>query len=184
MENASQALLIAAGILIGLILITMIIYGYDQISNYYNTKEQVKVLEQLSDFNKQYDSYNRDDVRGSDILSLINKIIDYNNFDVFISGAESAWAEKAKLSFDTIVVSIDLYDSAKNFVRNLVANGKFSCWFWFAKRTVAKGVCFCAPAKTCSAKWVRSACAKRTLRRFETACSRKRIWLAFKFNTI
>lgn len=81
MENASKALLIAAGILIGLILITMIIYGYDQISNYYNTKEQVKVLEQLSDFNEQYEPYNRDDVRGSDILSLINKIIDYNTIN-------------------------------------------------------------------------------------------------------
>lgn len=78
MENASKALLIAAGILIGLILITMIIYGYSQISSYYKAKEENREIEQLVDFNKQYIPYNRDDVRGSDLLSLVNKIIDYN----------------------------------------------------------------------------------------------------------
>lgn len=78
MENASKALLIAAGILIGLIVITMIIYGYRQVSDYYTSKEKVKESEQLAAFNKQYIGYNRNDVRGSDLLSLVNKIIDYN----------------------------------------------------------------------------------------------------------
>lgn len=109
MENASKALLIAAGILIGLILITMIIYGYNQISNYYNTKEQVKVMEQLSDFNKQYEPYNRDDVRGSDILSLINKIIDYNT----INEGE----ERIEIS-----ITIPDNDTAKLFYYNYTQN--------------------------------------------------------------
>lgn len=78
MENASKALLIAAGILIGLIVITMIIYAYGQVSNYYTTKEETKKSEQLAEFNNQYIGYNRKDVRGSDLLSLVNKIIDYN----------------------------------------------------------------------------------------------------------
>ena len=78
MENASKALLIAAGILIGLILITMIIFGYNQISSYYTNREEVKQSEQLAEFNKQYIGYDREDVRGSDLLSLVNKIIDYN----------------------------------------------------------------------------------------------------------
>lgn len=78
MENASKALLIAAGILIGIIIITIIVYGYNQISSYYNTKEQAIETEQLVAFNKQFIGYNRDNVRGSDLLSLVNKIIDYN----------------------------------------------------------------------------------------------------------
>ena len=78
MENASKALLIAAGILIGLILITMIIYGHGQISGYYKIKEENKKIEQLAEFNKQFIGYNRNDVRGSDLLSLVNKIADYN----------------------------------------------------------------------------------------------------------
>lgn len=78
MENASKALLIAAGILIGIIVITMIIYAYGQVANYYKTKEETKESEQIAEFNKQFIGYNRDDVRGSDLLSLVNKIIDYN----------------------------------------------------------------------------------------------------------
>lgn len=78
MENASKALLIAAGILIGLIVITMIIYGVNQVSDYYSSKEASKQSEQLAAFNKQYIGYNRNDVRGSELLSLVNKIIDYN----------------------------------------------------------------------------------------------------------
>lgn len=78
MENASKALLIAAGVLIGLIIISMMIYAHGQISNYYETKEKETETEQLIAFNKQYIGYNRDDVRGSDLISLINKIVDYN----------------------------------------------------------------------------------------------------------
>ena len=82
MENASKALLLAAGVLVGLILITMMIYGYGQISDYYRAKEESKESEQLADFNKEYIPYNRENVRGSDLLTLINKIIDYNEVKI------------------------------------------------------------------------------------------------------
>lgn len=79
MENATKALMIAAGVLVGIMLITLMIYGYEQVSSYYAAKEENKKIEQLADFNKQYIPYNRDDVRGSDIISLVNKIVDFNN---------------------------------------------------------------------------------------------------------
>jgi len=78
MENASKALLIAAGIFIGIIAVSLIMLGYRNISDYYNAKEDAKEFEQMGAFNKQYVAYNRDDVRGSDLLSLINKILDFN----------------------------------------------------------------------------------------------------------
>lgn len=79
MENASKALLIAAGIMVGVIVLSMVAYGYGKISNYYKTKELEIEGEQLADFNKPYIEYNRNDVRGSDLLSLVNKILDYND---------------------------------------------------------------------------------------------------------
>lgn len=78
MENATKALLMAAGIFFGLLIITMVLFMHGQISNYYESKETNKQTEQLAAFNKQYSSYNRTDVRGSELLSLINKIIDFN----------------------------------------------------------------------------------------------------------
>ena len=38
MENATKALLIAAGVLIGIIILSMLLLGYNQISNYYQQK--------------------------------------------------------------------------------------------------------------------------------------------------
>jgi len=79
MENAVKALLIAAGVLVGIMIISLMLYGRGEISSYYKAKEEAKEFEQLSAFNKQYIPYNREDVRGSDILTLVNKIIDFNN---------------------------------------------------------------------------------------------------------
>lgn len=39
MENATKALLIAAGVLIGIIILSMLLLGYNQISNYYQQGE-------------------------------------------------------------------------------------------------------------------------------------------------
>lgn len=104
MENASKALIIAAGIFFGLLIITISLFMFNKISDYYELKEADRVTEQLTAFNKQYTSYNRSDVRGSDILSLINKIIDFN-------GNRQIGAEEMK-------ISISIKDSAgkyKNF---------------------------------------------------------------------
>ena len=81
MENASKALLIAAGILVGLIVISMIMVSYRQISSYYQTKEQLEISKQTNNFNEKYIPYNRDDVRGSDLLSLINRIVNFNTIN-------------------------------------------------------------------------------------------------------
>lgn len=105
MENATKALLIAAGMLIGLMLITTIMYGHNRISNYYNEKQQSELIDQLSDFNAQYIPYNRNDVRGSDLLSLINKIIDFNTIN----------KDEEKIE---IAIVIEGNDKAKNFFYN------------------------------------------------------------------
>ena len=54
MENAVKALLIAAGVLVGIILLSLITVSYRQISDYYNEKEQAEISNQLTEFNKDY----------------------------------------------------------------------------------------------------------------------------------
>ena len=78
MENATKALLMVAGVFFALLIITVSILVYRQISDYYKSQDITKQTEQLATFNKQYSAYNREDVRGSELLSLINKIIDFN----------------------------------------------------------------------------------------------------------
>ena len=66
MENASKALIMAGGVLISLMVIGLLVLFYNNLSGMQKIK-----------FNKQYDVYARD-VYGSEILSIANKIADYN----------------------------------------------------------------------------------------------------------
>jgi len=78
MENASKALIIAGSVLIALLVISLLVMFYDNIKEMMNTNEKVDLVEQVTEFNKQYDVYYRNNLHGSDILSLANKVNDYN----------------------------------------------------------------------------------------------------------
>ena len=75
MENASKALLIAGGMLIALLTITLLVIMFNQIGGFYASEENAEREEQIAKFNLEYEAYNREDVRGTDLLSLINKVI-------------------------------------------------------------------------------------------------------------
>lgn len=78
MENASKALIMAGEILIALLIIALLVFGFTKISNLSETEQGTIEAEQLAAFNKQYESYNRKLLRGVDVISLINKAIDNN----------------------------------------------------------------------------------------------------------
>ena len=78
MENATKALLMAAGILIAIIILSLAIVVYGRISGFYQTKQNNISQEQLAAFNTEYSVYDRDDVTGFELVSLINKAIDFN----------------------------------------------------------------------------------------------------------
>lgn len=78
MENASKALIIAGSVLIAIVVISVLVMFYGNIKDLMNVEHKVDVSEQIAEFNKQYDVYYRDNLYGSDILSLANKVYDYN----------------------------------------------------------------------------------------------------------
>lgn len=78
MENASKALIIAGSVLIAILVISLLVVFYNNIKEFQNVNHQVDVSEQIAEFNKQYDVYYRDNLYGSDILSIANKVVDYN----------------------------------------------------------------------------------------------------------
>ena len=80
MENASKALLMAGGVLIALLIISALILMFNQIGDYEKAQDASKKDSQLAEFNKDFERYLDDkDITGADIVSLINKVIDYNN---------------------------------------------------------------------------------------------------------
>ena len=72
MENATKALLIAGGILIAIVLITMGVYVYVGIHNAALAQDLLASQEQLAKFNKKYDAYNKELLHGTDIITLVN----------------------------------------------------------------------------------------------------------------
>lgn len=79
MENASKALLIAGGVLITVLVLSLLVLAKSEISNYYNSQEKLADIEDTAKFNMQFTNYDRDGVTGVEIISLINKVYDYNN---------------------------------------------------------------------------------------------------------
>ena len=97
MENASKALLIAGGVLIAIIIITMFIMMFNRLSSIQKEQEEQTKIEQLAAFNAEYEAFNKKVMYGVDVITLINKVADNNkkysnNMDykitVLLNGAE------------------------------------------------------------------------------------------------
>lgn len=79
MENASKALLMAGGILIALLVIGALVLMFNQVGSYEKAQEASKKNSQIADFNKEFERYLDDKgITGADVISLINKVLDYN----------------------------------------------------------------------------------------------------------
>ena len=78
MENASKALIIAGGILLGIITITMFYYMFNKASSVIDASSENGAQEELLKFNQGFEVYNKKIMYGSDVISVINKAIDNN----------------------------------------------------------------------------------------------------------
>lgn len=78
MENASKALVMAGGILIALLVLGALLLMFNQVSIYQRNQSDLENVSQLTDFNEQFTRYVRNDLVGTDLISLANKVIDYN----------------------------------------------------------------------------------------------------------
>lgn len=79
MENASKALIMAGGVLIALMIIGALLLMFNQISAYQKSNSDSQRDVQLANFNIDFDRYSDSkNIKGVDIITLINKIVDYN----------------------------------------------------------------------------------------------------------
>ena len=78
MENATKALGIAGGILLALLVVGLIVFGWNRITGYQTEQEKVAKLAQTADFNKEFESYNKSVIRGYQLVSLANLANDTN----------------------------------------------------------------------------------------------------------
>lgn len=78
MENASKALIMAGSVLLSVLIISALILMFNQLSSLKNTEINSNDLTKVSEYNKQIENFERAGLYGSEMLSLINLIEDYN----------------------------------------------------------------------------------------------------------
>ena len=79
MENASKALLIAGGVLIAILILSVLVVTINIINSNQKAKEQALVTEQLVEFNQKWEAYNKKALYGTDIITLMKMAIENNN---------------------------------------------------------------------------------------------------------
>lgn len=79
MENASKALLMAGGVLLVMLVVALLVYQWSTFSEYQTKKNDLMAIDDLAKFNTQFTNYDRDDIKGYELLSLSNQVADYNN---------------------------------------------------------------------------------------------------------
>ena len=78
MENASKALLIAGSILLVMLIIGLLALSWSKFSGFYSKNDDLAEIEDLSKFNLQFTNYQRNKVYGYELISLANRVADYN----------------------------------------------------------------------------------------------------------
>ncbi len=77
MENASKALIMAGSILIAILVIGLLVFGYSQLSETEQIRSDADATDKLADYMRQFEQFNRT-LYGSELLSLANLQEDYN----------------------------------------------------------------------------------------------------------
>lgn len=78
MENASKAIIMAGGILIGVIILSVLVLVFRPIGDVYTEQGVSLSIEQLEKYNRQFNTFDKS-LYGSELLSLKNLLEDYNN---------------------------------------------------------------------------------------------------------
>ena len=85
MENASRALQIAGAVLLAVIILSLITYGFKQFGKMPESQDQQMTAEQLAKFNQEFEVYRKSKMYGVDVISCLNKAQNYN--DKFVLNA-------------------------------------------------------------------------------------------------
>lgn len=84
MDNASHALLIAGGILLGILTLTLFVAMFSNLSVMQNAKAEKNEAKKLKEWNTTWEVYNKQYLYGSDVLTVINKALESNDYSVEI----------------------------------------------------------------------------------------------------
>ncbi len=78
MENASKALIMAGGMLLAIVIITLGVYTYSSLHILSESRNDEVAQQELVDFNRTYEAFNKQLMYGTEVISIMNKANDNN----------------------------------------------------------------------------------------------------------
>lgn len=93
MENSTKALLIAAGLFLAVMLLALLFVFKDDIGSYFSARHETTMTQQMVEFNRKFESYNGKTIRGNELISIMNKVVDYNDLQAELEGFEKIMLE-------------------------------------------------------------------------------------------
>ena len=89
MENATKALTMAAGILIAMMVVSLIVVGINRVGSVKKVEQEALLNQELEKFNRNFESYNTNVLTGYKIISLANMAYDTNERYRTVDGYKS-----------------------------------------------------------------------------------------------
>lgn len=128
MENLSRAITIAAGILIAMLIVSLIAFGFSKLTQFQNRQSAEKNAEQIDEFNSQFYAYDQKVVSGYKMVSLAHLATDvnkrkerneegYKNIEVYLKLKRSdenlppSYSDKTNGYFNLLVYISDVFDA-------------------------------------------------------------------------
>ncbi len=78
MDNAATALLMAGGMILAVIVISIFVLSYTNVSQLAQTEVDATLQAEIDDFNKVFVAFNKTAMYGTDVISALNLAIDNN----------------------------------------------------------------------------------------------------------
>lgn len=84
MENATEALYIAAGTLLGVMIISLVVFFFRRVGSLQEQQDRIMTADQLAEWNNVYLAYNKKIMYGTDLISVLNKA--QSNNEKYVNG--------------------------------------------------------------------------------------------------
>ena len=114
MENAAKAIIISGGIFFAIALLTFGVYTYTSLNRLANEQDAQTEQQQLVNFNKSYEAYNKSIMYGTDLISVINKANDNNK----LYGTDTTYKITIRFKFVTAAIYEYDVDEGKRIIKH------------------------------------------------------------------
>ena len=134
MENSAKAIIIAGGMFILIMVITLLVIFGRSLSSYMQDQHDKEMVKQITEFNNKFANYQGTELRGNELISVLNRVIDYNALEAGEYGYDPVLVEinfNNRTELDSVIKFNTSSTEEKNFLDECFQNknkiGRASC---------------------------------------------------------